>query len=114
MIVVAETYDARTALVVVDVQNDIADPSGSLAVPGAEDIVDSVNHEIEAALDGATVMYTQDWHPPTQHTALRDGRRDVAGALRPWHLGRRSSIPSCASKGRRCGREPAVKTGAPA
>ena len=28
------TYDARTALVVVDVQNDFADPAGSLSVRG--------------------------------------------------------------------------------
>lgn len=58
-------YDDRTALVVVDVQNDFADPAGSLAVPGGLDVVAAVNEEIAAAsAAGAMVVYTQDWHPP--------------------------------------------------
>ena len=32
-------YDGRTTLVVVDVQNDFADPEGSLAVPGATEVI---------------------------------------------------------------------------
>jgi hypothetical protein len=36
-------YDARTVLLVVDVQNDFADPSGSLYVKGGESIVRAVN-----------------------------------------------------------------------
>ncbi len=57
-------YDSKTALVVVDVQNDFADPSGSLYVSGGEEVVPLVNEEIERALAaGATVVYTQDWHP---------------------------------------------------
>jgi nicotinamidase/pyrazinamidase len=59
-------YDQRTALVVVDVQNDFADPEGSLHVPGGDAIVPVVNAEIAAArAGGATVVTTQDWHPPT-------------------------------------------------
>src|SRR5829696_6871452 len=42
-------YGPRTALVVVDVQNDFADPSGSLSVPGAQGVVDKANAEIAAA-----------------------------------------------------------------
>jgi nicotinamidase/pyrazinamidase len=61
------TYDARTALLVVDVQNDFADPSGSLYVAGGEQIVPIVNAEVERAREvGAQVVYTQDWHP--EHT----------------------------------------------
>ena len=61
------TYDARTALLVVDVQNDFADPSGSLYVEGGGEIVPFVNAEVERARDaGALVVYTQDWHP--EHT----------------------------------------------
>jgi nicotinamidase-related amidase len=41
------TYDARTALLVVDVQNDFADPSGSLYVRGGGEIVPIVNAEVE-------------------------------------------------------------------
>jgi nicotinamidase/pyrazinamidase len=60
------TYDERTALVVVDVQNDFADPSGSLYVHGGELIVEFVNREIhDARTAGAFVAYTQDWHPPS-------------------------------------------------
>ena len=57
-------YDESAALIVVDVQNDFADPSGSLYVEGGEDAISSINAEIdEAARRGATVVYTQDWHP---------------------------------------------------
>ncbi|MDP9075453.1 MAG: isochorismatase family protein [Actinomycetota bacterium] len=62
----AVKYDRSTALVVVDVQNDFADPSGSLYVAGGEDVVAVANIEIARAVeDGATIVYTQDWHPPT-------------------------------------------------
>lgn len=71
----AVTYDDHTALVVVDVQNDFADPSGSLSVPGGDEVVPVANREIERALAaGAPVFYTQDWHPPeTPHFVTRGG-----------------------------------------
>ena len=57
-------YDASTALVVVDVQNDFADPKGSLYVREGETVVPVVNEEIDKARAfGASVVYTQDWHP---------------------------------------------------
>ena len=69
-------YDDRTALLVVDVQNDFTDPAGRLAVPDAEAILPIVNAEIESALGaGALVMYTQDWHPPTTPHFRKDGGR---------------------------------------
>ena len=56
-----EDYDDRTALVVVDVQNDFADPSGGLAVPGGHEVVPIVNDEIKRATGaGSLVVYTQD------------------------------------------------------
>ena len=69
------TYDPATALVVVDVQNDFADPAGSLAVPGAGAVIPQVNTEVRAAADaGAAVFYTQDWHPPaTPHFVTGGG-----------------------------------------
>ena len=68
------TYDARTALLVVDVQNDFADPSGSLYVAGGEQIVPIVNAEVERAREaGAQVVYTQDWHPERTPHFQRDG-----------------------------------------
>jgi nicotinamidase/pyrazinamidase len=67
-------YDATTALLVVDVQNDFADPGGSLHVHGGEDVVAPVNAEIEwAAAAGALVVYTQDWHPEHTPHFERDG-----------------------------------------
>jgi nicotinamidase/pyrazinamidase len=67
-------YDQRTALVVVDVQNDFADPAGSLSVARATRILPRVNAQIEAArAAGAMVAYTQDWHPPSTPHFAKDG-----------------------------------------
>lgn len=67
-------YDPRTALIVVDVQNDFADQRGSLYVRRGEEVVPFVNREIERAFDaGATVVYTQDWHPPVTPHFRKDG-----------------------------------------
>ena len=69
-------YGLDTALVVVDVQNDFADPAGSLYVPeGDTRVVPAVNHEIsQASRAGASVFYTQDWHPErTPHFAIDGG-----------------------------------------
>lgn len=55
---------STTALIVVDVQNDFADPAGSLAVPGGVEVVSAVNRLVETAIEAkALVFYTQDWHP---------------------------------------------------
>jgi nicotinamidase/pyrazinamidase len=71
---VAHPYDHRTALVVVDVQNDFADPAGSLSVPDGEAVVDVVNAEAAAAqAAGAVVVATQDWHPPDTPHFAKDG-----------------------------------------
>ena len=67
-------YDPETALIVVDMQNDFADPKGSLYVRGGEEVVPLVNREIELARGaGATVVYTQDWHPEHTPHFARDG-----------------------------------------
>jgi nicotinamidase/pyrazinamidase len=67
-------YDARTALLVVDVQNDFADPKGSLFVAGGEDVVRRAGEEIETASGaGALIAYTQDWHPPSTPHFRKDG-----------------------------------------
>ncbi|WP_083441460.1 isochorismatase family protein [Nitriliruptor alkaliphilus] len=67
-------YDGDTALVVVDVQHDFAHPDGGLFVPGGDRVVEVVDGEVRAALDaGATVAYTQDWHPPTTPHFAKDG-----------------------------------------
>jgi len=51
----------KKALVIVDVQNDFANPKGSLYVKGGEKIASLVN-SIAANYD--MVVATRDWHPP--------------------------------------------------
>ena len=79
-------YDATIALIIVDVQNDFADPAGSLSVAGGDSIVPYVNAQIAAALDaGAFVAYTQDWHPPsTPHFVTAGGPWPVHCVAGTW------------------------------
>jgi nicotinamidase/pyrazinamidase len=67
-------FDPTVALVVVDVQNDFADPGGSLAVQRANRILPRVNAYVERAIaGGALVVYTQDWHPESTPHFAKDG-----------------------------------------
>jgi nicotinamidase/pyrazinamidase len=83
-----QEYEPGTALVVVDVQVDFADPRGGLYVAGGEEVVPVVNAEVEAArAAGSPVVYTQDWHPPSTPHFDTDGGvwpvhcvRDTPGA----------------------------------
>jgi len=69
-----QRYGPTSALIVVDVQNDFADPAGSLSVAGAPTIIPTINAEIEAAhAAGAVVVATQDWHPPVTPHFAKDG-----------------------------------------
>ena len=79
-------YDERTALVVVDVQNDFAHPDGSLYVDGAAAAIARTNEEIARALEGgALVAYSQDWHPEhTPHFAQDGGVWPVHGVADSW------------------------------
>lgn len=68
------SYDQTTALLVVDVQNDFADPSGSLSVRGSEGIIPRINDDVAEALAAhAMIVYTQDWHPPSTPHFEKDG-----------------------------------------
>ena len=67
-------YDPQTALVVVDVQNDFADPAGSLSVASGEAVVGHANSQIAMAQGaGALVVFTQDWHPESTPHFAKDG-----------------------------------------
>ena len=68
-------FDSTTALVVVDLQHDFADPAGSLYVRGGEEILPGIVEQIEGTLAaGGLVVYTQDWHPEhTPHFAADGG-----------------------------------------
>jgi nicotinamidase/pyrazinamidase len=67
-------YDERTALLLVDVQNDFADPAGGLSVSGGDAILPRVNDAVREATDaGALVVATQDWHPEATPHFEKDG-----------------------------------------
>lgn len=67
-------YSPANALIVVDVQNDFADPNGSLYVAGGEETVPFINEQVAAATEsGATVAYTRDWHPESTPHFAKDG-----------------------------------------
>ncbi len=68
------SLDPRTALIVVDLQNDFADPAGSLFVAGGEQLATPVDALVTTALaSGSFVVYTQDWHPESTPHFARDG-----------------------------------------
>lgn len=70
-----DSFDSTTALIVVDVQHDFADPSGSLYVKGGEQTLPGIVERIRGTVAaGGLVVYTQDWHPEhTPHFAVDGG-----------------------------------------
>ncbi|MEE8337899.1 MAG: isochorismatase family protein [Dehalococcoidia bacterium] len=82
----AVAYDPRTALVIIDLQNDFASPQGSLFVAGAERVVEQVNRQIALArAAGGHVLYTLDWHPPqTPHFQPQGGIWPVHCVAESW------------------------------
>ncbi|MBO3800537.1 MAG: nicotinamidase [Candidatus Brockarchaeota archaeon] len=61
----------RSALVVVDVQNDFL-PGGALAVPGGDSVIEPLNKYIGMfAKQGLPVFATRDWHPK-QHVSFKE------------------------------------------
>ena len=80
------SYDPTTALIVVDAQNDFADPAGSLFVRGGGEVVARASDEVRRAVAaGSTVVYTQDWHPPsTPHFAREGGTWPVHCVAGTW------------------------------
>ena len=69
-----QRYSPSTALVIVDVQNDFADPGGSLSVKGGDAVAPVINGEIDMASSaGATIVATQDWHPGSTPHFQKDG-----------------------------------------
>jgi nicotinamidase/pyrazinamidase len=69
-----QRYHPDTALIIVDVQNDFADPAGGLAVPGGASVIPVINGEIAMAQSAhALVVATQDWHPESTPHFAKDG-----------------------------------------
>lgn len=79
-------YGPDVALLVVDVQNDFADPKGSLFVRGAPGIVAVVNEQVALArAAGSMVVCSQDWHPRhTPHFARDGGTWPVHCVAETW------------------------------
>jgi len=78
-------YGPGAALVVVDMQNDFADPRGSLHVVGADAILPVVNDQIALArASGALVVYSQDWHPSRTPHFAPDGPWPVHCVADTW------------------------------
>lgn len=96
-------YDPSTALVIVDVQNDFADPAGGLAVRGGAAIVPVLNAHVGLALAaGSPILYTQDWHPMvTPHFAKDGGIWPVHCVAGTWAL---RCTPISSWTGRWCAR----------
>nr|WP_294916514.1 isochorismatase family protein [uncultured Neokomagataea sp.] len=57
----------RSALIIIDVQNDFL-PGGTLAVPQGDTIIQPINALLTQPWD--TVIATKDWHPP-QHCSFK-------------------------------------------
>lgn len=67
-------FDATTALLVVDVQNDFAHPEGNLFVQGGDAIIPTINDLVRDAEEvDALVVFTQDWHPEDTPHFEKDG-----------------------------------------
>ncbi|HEY3334557.1 MAG TPA: isochorismatase family protein [Candidatus Limnocylindrales bacterium] len=67
-------YRPGVALIVVDVQNDFADPAGGLSVAGGEAVIPVINREIQLARSNdGLVVCTQDWHPEHTPHFAKDG-----------------------------------------
>jgi nicotinamidase/pyrazinamidase len=69
---------AKSALLVVDVQNDFC-TGGALAVPHSERVIDALNRHIDsAARHGMPVYASRDWHPAhTTHFKVYGGEWPV-------------------------------------
>jgi len=74
-LVTTTDFDSTTALIVVDMQHDFADPNGSLYVHGGESVLPGILEQIAGTVAaGGLVIYTQDWHPEhTPHFAADGG-----------------------------------------
>lgn len=72
---------AKSAVVVVDMQNDFVRKEGKLYVPDAESTISPIKQLITKARDsGAHVIYTQDWHLKDDPEFKIWGEHAVAGS----------------------------------
>ena len=93
---------ARTALVVVDMQNDFVREGGGLLVPDAEATIPAINRLLQfARAHGIRVVYSQDTHRDGDPVSGESGPSTLARAPGAGRLStssrRRKTMSSCAS-----------------
>lgn len=64
------------ALVIVDVQNDFADPKGSLYVSGGEKVVPVINDLIKNN-NWDKIIFSQDWHPNDHESFAKNSNQNA-------------------------------------
>ncbi|WP_312076714.1 bifunctional nicotinamidase/pyrazinamidase [Chryseobacterium sp.] len=69
----------KKALVIVDVQNDFCE-GGSLAVPGAKEIIPYINLLMEEN-EYDQIVLTQDWHPADHKSFASNNRKKVGESI---------------------------------
>jgi len=78
---VVELPAGRTALLIVDMQNDFVKPSGKLYVSGSEGVVGAISRLVERARRaGVLVAYTMDTHYPGDPEFAYFGEHCVKGS----------------------------------
>ncbi|WP_457636571.1 cysteine hydrolase family protein [Oceanithermus sp.] len=76
-----ELAASKTALIVVDMQNDFVSPEGSLFVPNAARTLPAIKSLLHKARQaGARVIFTQDWHDEDDPEFAIWPRHAVAGS----------------------------------
>lgn len=72
---------ARTAVIVVDMQNDFCHPEGKLFVPSSVATISAIKKLVEnAKKNDVKVFYTQDWHQPKDPEFEIWGEHALAGS----------------------------------
>ena len=69
----------KKALIIVDVQNDFCD-GGSLAVPGANEIIPYINH-LTKENEYDQIILTQDWHPSHHKSFASNNNRKIGETI---------------------------------
>ncbi|MEM4297688.1 MAG: isochorismatase family cysteine hydrolase [Nitrososphaerota archaeon] len=72
---------SKTAVIVVDMQNDFAHPRGKLYVPQARETIPAIARLLDKARKGGSkIFYTQDWHSPQDPEFAIWGEHAVEGS----------------------------------
>ncbi|MDJ0270407.1 MAG: cysteine hydrolase [Aigarchaeota archaeon] len=88
----AEVDSRKTALIIVDMQNDFAHPNGRLFVPTAPATIPAIKELLDNARKaGVMIIYTQDWHGPNdpefkiwgEHALANTWGAEIVDELKP-------------------------------